>query len=157
MSQGDYSQAEGITKLYFNTLSIALKHPFKILFLAIIFSIGIGFTYAKAGLGVVFFPDVDPPFLTVKVRSHGDLSINEKDKLMVEVQDHILGMEELDSVYTRTGGDDEIGQIQITPVDWQYRRPVKEIIEDLRIQTKDIAGIELEFSTPNAGPQVSMI
>ena len=152
LSQGDYSQAEGITKLYFNTLSIALKHPFKILFLAIIFSIGIGFTYAKAGLGVVFFPDVDPPFLTVKVRSHGDLSINEKDKLMVEVQDHILGMEELDSVYTRTGGDDEIGQIQITPVDWQYRRPVKEIIEDLRIQTKDIAGIELEFSTPNAGP-----
>ncbi len=152
LSQGDYSKAEGITKLYFHTLSIALKHPFKILSLAIIFSIGIGFTYAKAGLGVVFFPDVDPPFLTVKVRSHGDLSINEKDKLMVEVQDHILGMNELDSVYTRTGGDDEIGQIQITPVDWQYRRPVKDIIEDLRIQTKDIAGIELEFSTPNAGP-----
>ena len=152
LSQGDFSQAEGITKLYFHTLSMALKHPFKILLLAIILAIGIGFTYAKAGLGVVFFPDVDPPFLTVKVRSHGDLSINEKDKLMVEVQDQILGMKELDSIYTRTGGDDEIGQIQITPVDWQYRRPVKEIISDLREQTKDIAGIELEFSTPNAGP-----
>lgn len=86
------------------------------------------------------------------MRSHGDLSINEKDKLMVEVQDQILGMKELDSIYTRTGGDDEIGQIQITPVDWQYRRPVKEIISDLRVQTKGIAGIELEFSTPNAGP-----
>ena len=152
LSQGDYRQAEGITKLYFQTLSIALKHPFKILLLAIILSIGIGFTYAKAGLGVVFFPDVDPPFLTVKVRSHGDLSINEKDKLMVEVQNQILGMDELDSIYTRTGGDDEIGQIQITPVDWQYRRPVKDIVNDLRDQTKDIAGIELEFSTPNAGP-----
>ena len=152
LSQGDFSQAEGITKLYFHTLSMALKHPFKILLLAIILAIGIGFTYAKAGLGVVFFPDVDPPFLTVKVRSHGDLSINEKDKLMVDVQDQILGMKELDSIYTRTGGDDEIGQIQITPVDWQYRRPVKEIISDLREQTKDIAGIELEFSTPNAGP-----
>ncbi|MGR6862362.1 efflux RND transporter permease subunit [Aliivibrio salmonicida] len=152
LSQGDYSQAEGIAKLYFYTLSTALRHPFKILLLAIILSIGIGFTYAKAGLGVVFFPDVDPPFLTVKVRSHGDLSINEKDKLMVEVQNQILGMDELDSIYTRTGGDDEIGQIQITPVDWQYRRPVKEIVNDLREQTKDIAGIELEFSTPNAGP-----
>lgn len=152
LSQGDYSQAEGITKLYFHTLSMALKHPFKILLLAIVLAVGIGFTYAKAGLGVVFFPDVDPPFLTVKVRSHGDLSINEKDKLMVEVQDQILGMKELDSIYTRTGGDDEIGQIQITPVDWQYRRPVKEIVSDLRAQTKGIAGIELEFSTPNAGP-----
>lgn len=152
LSQGDFRQTEGITKLYYHTLSMALKHPFKILLLAIVLAVGIGFTYAKAGLGVVFFPDVDPPFLTVKVRSHGDLSINEKDKLMVEVQNQILGMKELDSIYTRTGGDDEIGQIQITPVDWQYRRPVKDIISDLRVQTQDIAGIELEFSTPNAGP-----
>ncbi len=152
LSRGDYTQAEGVTKLYYQTLSFSLKHPFKILLLAITFAVGIGFTYAKAGLGVVFFPDVDPPFLTVKVRSHGDLSIDEKDKIMVQVQNQILGMEELDSIYTRTGGDDEIGRIQITPIDWQNRRPVKEIIEDLRVKTKDIAGVELEFSTPNAGP-----
>ena len=152
LSRGDYTQAEGVTKLYYQTLSFSLKHPFKILLLAITLAVGIGFTYAKAGLGVVFFPDVDPPFLTVKVRSHGDLSIDEKDKIMVQVQNQILEMEELDSIYTRTGGDDEIGRIQITPIDWQNRRPVKEIIEDLRVKTKDIAGVELEFSTPNAGP-----
>ncbi|OCH34732.1 efflux RND transporter permease subunit [Aliivibrio fischeri] len=152
LSRGDYSQAEGVTKLYYQTLSFSLKHPFKVLLLAITLAVGIGFSYAKAGLGVVFFPDVDPPFLTVKVRSHGDLSIDEKDKIMVQVQNQILGMEELDSIYTRTGGDDEIGRIQITPIDWQNRRPVKEIIEDLRVKTKDIAGVELEFSTPNAGP-----
>ncbi|MGI2961148.1 hypothetical protein, partial [Vibrio alginolyticus] len=89
--------------------------------------------YNKAGLGAEFFPEVDPAFFTVKVRSYGDLSINEKDIVMKEIEKVMLGHDEFESVYTRTGSDsndgDEIGQIQITPVDWQYRRKVKDIIE----------------------------
>ncbi len=73
------------TKAYYHTLSLAIKHPFKILFSAILLAVAVGFTYSKAGLGAEFFP-VDPPFFNVKVRSHGDLSIQEKDDIMRDLE-----------------------------------------------------------------------
>lgn len=154
LHDGDFSKATGITKLYFHTLDIAIKHPFKILISAILLAIGVGFTYAKAGLGAEFFPEVDPPFFTVKVRSYGDLSLDEKDVIIRDIEAVMLNHDEFESVYTRTGGDDEIGQIQITPVDWQYRRKVKEIIEELKLQTDGYAGVEIEYKFPDAGPPV---
>jgi multidrug efflux pump len=152
LHDGDFSKATGLTKAYYKTLSIAINHPWKILFSAILFSVAVGFTYAKAGLGAEFFPEVDPPSFTIKVRSYGDLSINEKDEIMRDIESVVLGGEEFESIYTKTGGDDSIGQIQVTPVDWQYRRPVKDIIEELQEKTSQFAGVEIEFKKPEAGP-----
>ncbi|NRF15384.1 efflux RND transporter permease subunit [Vibrio coralliilyticus] len=154
LHDGDFSKANGLTKLYLETLNIALRHPLKILLSAILLAVGVGFTYAKAGLGAEFFPEVDPPFFTVKVRSYGDLSINEKDVIMRDIESVMLGHDEFESVYTKTGGDDEIGQIQITPVDWQYRRKVKTIIDELKQTTDQYAGVEIEYKFPDAGPPV---
>ena len=154
LHDGDFSQATGLTKLYYHTLKVALRHPLKIVLLAIVCALGVGVTYNKAGLGAEFFPEVDPPFFTVKVRSYGDLSIDEKDKIMRDIERFMLGHDEFESVYTRTGGDDEIGQIQITPVDWQYRRKVSAIIDDLKQQTSQYAGVEIEYKFPDAGPPV---
>ncbi|KJY75401.1 acriflavin resistance protein [Vibrio coralliilyticus] len=154
LHDGDFSKATGLTKLYLETLNIALRHPLKILLSAILLALGVGFTYAKAGLGAEFFPEVDPPFFTVKVRSYGDLSINEKDVIMRDIESVMLGHDEFESVYTKTGGDDEIGQIQITPVDWQYRRKVKTIIDELKQTTDQYAGVEIEYKFPDAGPPV---
>ncbi|MCF7504910.1 efflux RND transporter permease subunit [Vibrio sp. L3-7] len=154
LHNGDFSQATGLTKAYYQTLSIAIKHPFKILISAIVLSIAVGFTYSKAGLGAEFFPEVDPPFFNVKVRSHGDLSIQEKDLIMRDIELTMLNHDEFDTVYTRTGGDDQIGLISITPVDWQYRRSVKAIIEELKVQTDQYAGVEIEYKFPDAGPPV---
>ncbi|SBT13890.1 efflux RND transporter permease subunit [Vibrio celticus] len=154
LHNGDFSQATGLTKAYYHTLSIAIKHPFKILFSAILLAVAVGFTYSKAGLGAEFFPEVDPPFFNVKVRSHGDLSIQEKDDIMRDIELMMLNHDEFDTVYTRTGGDDQIGLISITPVDWQYRRSVKAIIDELKVQTDQYAGVEIEYKFPDAGPPV---
>ncbi|MFA0142776.1 efflux RND transporter permease subunit [Vibrio kanaloae] len=154
LHNGDFSQATGLTKAYYHTLSIAISHPFKILFGAILLAVAVGFTYSKAGLGAEFFPEVDPPFFNVKVRSHGDLSIQEKDDIMRDIEQMMLNHDEFDTVYTRTGGDDQIGLISITPVDWQYRRSVKAIIEELKLQTEPYPGVEIEFKFPDAGPPV---
>ncbi|PTO55886.1 MFS transporter [Vibrio splendidus] len=154
LHNGDFSQATGLTKAYYHTLSIAIKHPFKILFSAILLAVAVGFTYSKAGLGAEFFPEVDPPFFNVKVRSHGDLSIQEKDVIMRDIEQMMLNHDEFDTVYTRTGGDDQIGLISITPVDWQYRRSVKAIIEELKVHTDQYAGVEIEYKFPDAGPPV---
>ncbi|CAK2982408.1 multidrug efflux pump [Vibrio crassostreae] len=154
LHNGDFSQATGLTKAYYHTLSIAIKHPFKILCSAILLAVAVGFTYSKAGLGAEFFPEVDPPFFNVKVRSHGDLSIQEKDDIMRDIEQMMLNHDEFDTVYTRTGGDDQIGLISITPVDWQYRRSVKAIIDELKVQTDQYAGVEIEYKFPDAGPPV---
>ncbi|NOI90649.1 efflux RND transporter permease subunit [Vibrio splendidus] len=154
LHNGDFSQATGLTKAYYHTLSIAIKQPFKILFSAILLAVAVGFTYSKAGLGAEFFPEVDPPFFNVKVRSHGDLSIQEKDVIMRDIEQMMLNHDEFDTVYTRTGGDDQIGLISITPVDWQYRRSVKAIIEELKVHTDQYAGVEIEYKFPDAGPPV---
>ncbi|CAH6825634.1 putative multidrug resistance protein [Vibrio chagasii] len=154
LHNGDFSQATGLTKAYYHTLSLAIKHPLKILFSAILLAVAVGFTYSKAGLGAEFFPEVDPPFFNVKVRSHGDLSIQEKDEIMRDIEQVMLNHDEFDTVYTRTGGDDQIGLISITPVDWQYRRSVKAIIEELKEQTDQYAGVEIEYKFPDAGPPV---
>ncbi|MEZ8699377.1 efflux RND transporter permease subunit [Vibrio lentus] len=154
LHNGDFSQATGLTKAYYHTLSIAIKHPFKILSSAILLAVAVGFTYSKAGLGAEFFPEVDPPFFNVKVRSHGDLSIQEKDVIMRDIEQMMLNHDEFDTVYTRTGGDDQIGLISITPVDWQYRRSVKAIIDELKTQTDQYAGVEIEYKFPDAGPPV---
>ncbi|MCG9546744.1 efflux RND transporter permease subunit [Vibrio sp. Isolate33] len=154
LHNGDFSQATGLTKAYYHTLSIAIKHPFKILFSAILLAVAVGFTYSEAGLGAEFFPEVDPPFFNVKVRSHGDLSIQEKDDIMRDIEQIMLNHDEFDTVYTRTGGDDQIGLISITPVDWQYRRSVKVIIDELKVQTDQYAGVEIEYKFPDAGPPV---
>ncbi|KOO05014.1 efflux RND transporter permease subunit [Vibrio nereis] len=154
LHDGNYEQATGLTKIYYRSLDIALCHPFKILLSAILLAIGVGFTYAKAGLGAEFFPEVDPPFFSVKVRSYGDLSIDEKDVIMRDIEFIMLDHDEFESVYTRTGGEDEIGVIQITPVDWQYRRKVKDIIEELKQETDRYAGVEIEYKFPDAGPPV---
>ncbi|PST92640.1 efflux RND transporter permease subunit [Photobacterium jeanii] len=152
LENGDFSQATGITKLYLNTLATVIKHPLKILLSAFILAGVIGYSYSVAGLGAVFFPDVDPPHFTLKARSHGDLSIYEKDALMKSIEQRVLNAEGIESIYTKTGGKDEIGQIQFNPYDWQYRPPIKEIIAELREKTADLAGVELEFKFPEAGP-----
>ncbi|GHW84514.1 multidrug resistance protein, putative [Vibrio cholerae] len=154
LHNGDFSQATGITKAYYHTLAIAIRHPIKILCGALLMSAAIAFAYGKAGLGAEFFPEVDPPFFSVKVRSYGDLSLNEKDRIMSDIEQVMLGHDEFESVYTRTGGDDEIGVVQITPVDWQYRRSVKAIIEELEQVTDTFPGVEIEYKFPDAGPPV---
>ena len=154
LHDGDFSQATGITRVYYRVLSVAVDHPWKILLAAILLAIGVGVTYDKTGLGAEFFPEVDPPFFTVKVRSHGDLSIKEKDAIMRDIEQVMFHHKEFESVYTKTGGDDGIGQIQITPVDWQHRRKVQEIIEELKQTTDKFSGVEIEYKFPDAGPPV---
>ncbi|MDD1784224.1 efflux RND transporter permease subunit [Enterovibrio sp. ZSDZ35] len=152
LERGEFEQATGITLAYIKTLSIAINHPIKILLAALLVAFSVGYAYNKSGLGTEFFPDVDPAFFNIKVRSYGDLSIHEQDALMKEVEQRVLGLEEIESVYTKTGGDDEIGVIQMKPVAWQERRKVNVIIQELRDKTSDLSGIELEFKKPDAGP-----
>ncbi len=115
----------------------------------------------KFGKGVEFFPNVEPDNAVVLVHARGNLSLTEKDRLVREVEQRMLPMKELETVYARAGDmgrgsndvtEDVIGQIQFSFVDWKLRRPAGEIMADIRKRTADIPGIRVEVQKPNSGP-----
>ncbi|QBG36582.1 efflux RND transporter permease subunit [Litorilituus sediminis] len=151
--QGDLSKLTGFTGKYINVLTAAIKHPWKIVMGTCVIAVAVIYLYGNSGLGVIFFPEVEPESATMVVRSHGDLSIKEKDAIMLSIEERLLPFEEVETLYTRTGGTDQVGTFRVNFVNWQLRRPANEIIEDIHQSTADLAGVEIEVRKNEAGPQ----
>ncbi|MDX1443528.1 MAG: efflux RND transporter permease subunit [Gammaproteobacteria bacterium] len=159
---GNIRAVGGFTGKYIDVLESALKHPGKILSFSTVALIAIFIAYGQFGRGTEFFPNVEPEVAWVNVYARGDLSTDEKDSLVREVENRILDMKEFESVYTRVGSsggggggnnrEDQVGRISLQLVDWELRRPAEEILEEVRDRTDDLPGIEVETTTPNAGP-----
>ena len=146
---------------YMRLVRVVTRHPLVTIVLTIALLVSVVQTYGRYGNGVEFFPDVEPEFALVQVRARGNLAITEKDALVRAVEQRLLGMEELETVYARVGGgqrgsqevtEDTIGTIQFELVDWRERRSASEIMADIRARTADIPGAIIEVTKPAAGP-----
>jgi multidrug efflux pump len=153
---GDLGTIGGFTGGYLAFLRRGLRHPWLSIagvtgILVLVFIL-----YGRFGKGVEFFPDVEPEFARIEILARGDLSVDEKDSLVRQVERRILDMPEFESLYARTGGgqgrEDQIGVLQIQFVDWKSRRPSAGILQEIRDRTADIPGIVIETATPRAGP-----
>ncbi len=158
---GDLGLLRGFTGAYLNTLRLALTHPGKVVMLAAVLLASVYGVYGQFGKGVEFFPDVEPENAVLHVRARGDLAIAERDALMREVEARILDMREFATIYARTDigfradvSEDVIGMIQLEFVDWQQRRPAREILAEVRERTRDLAGLIIETREEEAGPPV---
>ncbi len=151
--EGDIRTLKGFTGKYVNLLMKAVERPKTVVLSTVAIAILVMFAYGKSGLGVVFFPDVEPNSATMVVRSHGDLSMREKDDIMKIIEQRILPISDIETLYTRTGGNDQIGSFQVNFENWQERRPADEVIADIHKRTKDLAGIEIEARKNSPGPQ----
>jgi multidrug efflux pump len=146
---------------YMRTVKLALRHPGTTLALAAFLLFAVQTAYGKLGRGVEFFPDVEPDYGQVVVHARGNLSLDEKDRLVGEVERRVLKFDSLKTVYTRVGeqprglGDlteDTIGVIQFEFVDWRKRAPAHQIMDAIRERAADIPGIMVEVTAPRAGP-----
>ena len=118
--------------------------------------------YGRFGNGVEFFPKIEPDFGLVQVHARGNLSIHEKDQLVREVEQRLLGnSRRLKTVYARVGEqprgssevtEDTVGMVQFEFVDWQERRQAHVIMDEIRAMTSDIPGILIEVTKPRADP-----
>jgi multidrug efflux pump len=157
-------------RLYLAALRPALRHPAKVVVLGIAILAGTAYAYvAHFNAGVEFFPEVEPDRVTLQIHARGNLSIDERDSLVREVEDVVQSLQERNrefaSVYTvvkaevggRAGGqelpEDVIGLITLEFADWNQRRKADAIIEEMRAGTADIAGIEVEIQKDEGGPQ----
>ena len=123
-------------------------------------TIGSFVLYGFLGKGVEFFPDIEPEVLMVQVQARGDLSIFEKDKIVRDVEQRLIGRDEIVSVYSRSlsgGGDnlaaDVIGTVQVELTEWDTRRKAKELIAEWRQEMAEIPGIQIQVRTLEGGPE----
>ncbi len=126
-------------------------------------AIGVYLLYGAYGRGVQFFPDVEPEESQLLVHARGNLSVRERDQLVREVENRILGIDGLETVYARSGlkfrgegiDDDVVGIILLEFLPWDQRRPVRRIMAEIRDRTADLPGIWVEERVPRAGPPVA--
>ncbi len=163
----DLGSIGGFIGLYVRVLSGALRRPGLVVLAAGLVLVGIWWAYANFGRGIEFFPEVEPDVAMLQVHGRGNLSIDERDALMREVEAEVLAMDaerdEFDSVYTvtlasaNTEGElseDVIGTVQLEFVDWDQRRPADEILDEIRDSTAGLAGIFIEPRKMEGGPPV---
>lgn len=115
--------------------------------------------YAAFNHGVEFFPSVEPESAQVWVRARGDLSIHERDKLLQQVEKRLQRLPEVKALYARSlvsasneMPPDVVGTLQFQFIDWHERRPARAILDDMRVRTADIPGLQLEFRQQEGGP-----
>ena len=157
--EGRFDDIPGFTGRYIHYLKIALEHPRKV-FMAALSILFISFgIYSQLGHGVEFFPDVDADIGMVDIRARGNLSLQERDQLVAQVERKIFDMAEVESIYTSTfvkapndSANDLVGRIQIELINWEHRRPADDILKDIEIRTNDIAGIIIETQKKKGGP-----
>jgi multidrug efflux pump len=146
---------------YMRTVRLALRHPGTTLALAAFLLVAVQIAYGKLGSGVEFFPKVEPDFGQVIVHGRGNLALDEKDRLLGEIERRVLSFDSLKTVYTRVGeqprgsseiSEDTIGVIQFEFADWRTRPAAHEIMDAIRERTADIPGILVEVTAPRAGP-----
>jgi multidrug efflux pump len=150
---GDIRNLQGFTGKYIRVLATAIQNPWKILLAAIVVAF-VSFTaYGLSGLGTEFFPNVDVKGINVKVRSAGDMSIYEKDQVVRKVENRLLDMEAIESLYVRTGGRDQIGYIRLNLVDWHLRPHSDDVLKQTQALLKDMPGMDIEITPDQNGPQ----
>lgn len=150
---GDIRNLQGFTGKYIRVLAKAIQHPWKILLAAIVVAT-VSFTaYWLSGLGTVFFPNVDVKGINVTVRSAGDMSIYEKDQVVRKVENRLLDMQAIESLYVRTGGRNQIGYIRLNLVDWRLRPHSDEVLKATQARLKGMAGMDIEITLDQNGPQ----
>ena len=146
---------------YMRTVRFALRRPGTTLALAALLLVVVQVAYGKLGRGVEFFPKVEPDYGQIIVHARGNLSLDEKNRLVGEVEKRVLASDGLKTVYTRIGeqprgmgelSEDTIGVIQFEFADWRTRPPGYEIMDAIRDKAADIPGILVEVTAPRAGP-----
>lgn len=156
---GHFDDIPGFTGRYVRLLKLALERPRQI-FLASLAILAITIvTYGQLGHGVEFFPDVDSDIGLVDIRARGNLSLQERDDLVAQVERKIFDMAEVESIYSSTfikapndSAPDLIGRIQIELSHWEYRRSADKILTDIEARTADLAGIIIETQKQQGGP-----
>ena len=165
LEEGDPSRMRTITGLYARILTVAARHAWLTLSLALAIVFGTFWAYGEYGKGLTFFSDTEGKWAIVTVRARGNLAADEIDTLVGEVEEQILETRGILDVNTQTsfnssaspfgggGGSDIVGRHFIELHDENDRdRTTTEILEEIRTRTGGLSGIAVEARQMEQGP-----
>ena len=148
-----------LAEYYGKLTKIFVRNPGEtiILILAILFTIVT--TYTFYGKGTVYFAIVDPVKAEITVRGRGNFSALESKKIIEEVEERLIQIDELESVFLRSGspwwerGGDKIGSGYVEVVE-PSERDISglEIMQLVTEVTQGIPGIIVEAEADLGGP-----
>ncbi len=154
---GDPRKLGGGIGLYARILNWAILRPGATILFAVAMLLGSFGLYGQFGNGVTFFPEQEPDFMQVQVRARDNFSIFERDILVRKVEERLLEIEDIRSVYARTTASQNedaeiIGTIQLELKDWDKRRKAAVLSDEIRTGMSDIAGIDIQVEIAQGGP-----
>ncbi len=155
---GDLNSIGGYTGKYVRVMKKAVCHPWAVFGSITMLLVLIYLAYGEFGKGITMWPEVEPDQGSVDIRALGDMSAQEKDRLVRLVEERVYGIEGVANIYARSGksnqgsAPDLIGSIRLNFEDWRKRRPAKEIVAEIQTLTADVAGLKIEVRLPEEGP-----
>ena len=161
LESGDLNQIKGLQSKYIKIMRYSLDNPKKLITLTLVFLVFTQFLYMRYGKGVEYFPPIEPDYAEIVVHARGNYSPIEKDEILKKVEDTIIENQYIRNLYSRSGtiegqkrseSEDVIGSIKIELINWKNRPKANQILNDLKIQTKNFPGIYIEFIEKKDGP-----
>ncbi|MDA1208237.1 MAG: efflux RND transporter permease subunit [Proteobacteria bacterium] len=122
--------------------------------------------YGVAGNGAQFFVDVEPSFTGVSVGTKGNFSAAEMRDLVTDVEQRVVGVGDIQSIYTRagdgTGGGagsgqagDEIGFMFVELTDrFTRERDGWAVVQGFQDAISNVPGVRAEIKEQERGPPV---
>ena len=164
LEEGDPRQLKSLTGIYARLLSLATRYAVVTMGITLVVLFSTFWAYGEYGRGLTFFSDSEPKFANISVRARGNLSVDEINSLVQEVEREVLevpGIASLNSSTlltgqpSRSGGMDRIGRMFLELQDENMREATgTEIFEQIRARTKDFAGVSIEIEKMEQGPPV---
>jgi multidrug efflux pump len=161
LEEGDPTRLDNLTGLYARALTLASRYAIVTLGIILTILVTTFWAYGQFGKGMVFFSDSDAQFAQIMVRAQGNLSADEADALVREVEVQILEVPGILGINTYAmvssgmggGASDQIGAIFVELHDANERQhKTPQILQEIRDRTKDLAGINVEIQEMEQGP-----
>ena len=142
-------------------LKQAIRYPLVIMASVIAIIVGSFIGYASTGLGVSFFPDIEPDQAQVQVLARGDLSAKERDAIVSSAEQAILPVDGVQDFYSRSfrqggGGNqsprDSVGTIRTVFTEWNERDPASTLMDRMRELISGLAGADFSITKQAQGP-----
>ena len=137
----------------------SINHPWRVLGLTGFLLVAVVAVYMRFGKGVEFFPAIPPESGAVYVSARGNLSLTERDALVQQAEQRLLGLDDVETVRVSVGDIqsedapvDAVGVIQLDFVDWRERgRSGNAILEEVGDRLAGLPGINIEVVEPEQG------
>ena len=148
-------------RFYRRILKLAIRRPISAMVAVLLVIISSFVGYGMAGLGVSFFPDIEPDQAQVQVLARGDLSAGERDLLVQQTEASIAGVGGVEDFYARSfrsGGQgdqlprDAVGTIRTVFSEWNEREKASGIMDQMRDLVAGLAGAEISITKQQEGP-----